>query len=228
MKKNNTALYIILTIVSVMCCGASLFFDTTEKAFTMFASVGCSGIVSVLVAWLLERSNERIQYVKDIKILNCILDRFDIGVKCEMQRALINCDRLKELDVEKEYTISEICVLLKELPTDHVYFKGLPVMIEKSMSNISPNMLLNFSRNDNGMMLHSLIIILQNHINLLNLLEENDGMPDMYKMIGIEIITTIEQINKLRKIEEKYSIPDDSKKYILAKRKAMQCRKEAE
>lgn len=123
MKKNNNTLYIILSIASIVCCGVSLFFDSSHKAFTMLASIGCSGIVSVLVAWLLERSNERIQNTKDQEILDCLLNGFDIGVKCEMQRALLNCEKVSELDIDKEYSILEICTLLEVLPAVMFIFK---------------------------------------------------------------------------------------------------------
>lgn len=228
MRKNNNTLYIILTIASVVCCGISLAFNPSHKAFTILASIGCSGIVSVLVAWLLERSNERIQSTKDKEILDCLLNGFDVGVKCEMQRALLNCNRVKELDVDKEYTTTEICTLLKELPADHVYFQGLPDMIEKSMRSISPATLLSFSKNENGIKLHSLFSALQSYINTIHLFIENDGMPDISKGFGIEIITTLDQINKLRGINDTYSVPEDSKKYILAMRKAKQNRKAVE
>ena len=228
MKKNNNTLYIILTIASVACCGISLAFNPSHKAFTILASIGCSGIVSVLVAWLLERSNEHIQNTKDKEILDCLLDGFDIGVKCEMQRALLNCDRVTDLDLEKEYTITEIRSLLEELPADHVYFQGLPDMIDKSMRGISPTTLLSFSKNESGIKLHSLFSALQSFTNIIHLFIENDGMPDNSKGFGIEIITTLDQINELRGINEKYSIPEDSQKYILAMRKAKQNRKAVE
>lgn len=228
MKKSNNLLYLALLVVSLTAFGFSFCFSSTEREFTLLSSVGCSGIVSVLVAWLLERSNDRIQGIKNTEILNCLLNGFDIGVKCEMQRALLNCDRLKELDIDKEYTISEISDLLKELPANHVYFLGLADMIEKSMRDISPTTLLSFSKNENGMNLHSLFSALQSYINTIHLFAENDGMHDIAKGFGIEIVTTLDQINKLRGLNEKYSISEDSKKYIRAKRSALQNRKVVE
>lgn len=222
MKKTNNLLYIILTIISIICCGASLFFDATQQAFTMLASIGCSGVVSVLVAWLLERSNERIQRIKDKEILNCLLAQFDINIKCEMQRALLNCCRLKELDIDNKYTISEICTLLNKLSSDHIYFRHLPAMLEKSIQSISPTILLNCLKNNNGVMLYNHISTMQNYINILKLLEENKVESDTFKLIGIDIIATIAEIHKFRGIDEKYAIPENSKKYIIAKRQALQ------
>lgn len=222
MKKSNNILYIVLFIVSALCCGASLLFDPTNKAFTMLASIGCSGIVSVLVAWLLERSNERIQRVKEKEILDCLFDGFDLGVHCEMQRALSICSRLDDLDINKEYTINEISVFLKKLPAEHVYFKGLPDATEKFMRSISPAVLLSFSKNETGIRLYSLITVLQNYINTLHILDDNDVASNMFQMFGIEIINVLEQINKIRGIDQKYSIPEDSKKYIIAVRTAKQ------
>lgn len=88
MKKSNNLLYLALLVVSLTAFGFSFCFSSTEREFTLLSSVGCSGIVSVLVAWLLERSNDRIQGIKNTEILNCLLNGFDIGVKCEMQRAV--------------------------------------------------------------------------------------------------------------------------------------------
>lgn len=228
MRKSNNWLYLLLMAASLSACGFSFCFSSAEREFTILSSIGCSGIVSVLVAWLLERANERIQSTKDKEILDCLLNSFDIGVKCEMQRALLNCDRVNDLDIDKEYSITEICTLLNDLPADHVYFRGLPEMIEKSMSSISPATLLTFSKNESGIQLYSLFSALQSYINTINLFVENDGMPDVSKGFGIEMVTTLDQINKLRGINEKYSISEDSKRYILAMRKAKQNRKAVE
>ena len=228
MRKNNNTLYIILTIASVVCCGISLALNPSHKAFTILASIGCSGIVSVLVAWLLERSNERIQNTKDQEILDCLLNGFDIGVKCEMQRALLNCEKESKLDIDKEYSILEICTLLEELPADHVYFQGLPDMIEKSMNSVSPTTLLSFSKNECGIELHSLFSVLQSLINTIHVFIFFYFMTELSKGFGIEIVATLDQINKLRGIDEKYSISIDSKKFMLAMRKAKQDRKAVE
>ena len=220
MKKSNNVLYVVLFIVSAFCCIASLFFDPTNKAFTMLASIGCSGIVSVLVAWLLERSNERIQRVKEKELLDCLFDGFDLGVHCEMQRALSICSRFDELDINKEYTIDEISEFLKKLPADHVYFKGLPDAIEKFMRSISPSVLLGFSKNETGITLYSLITVLQNYINTLHILEDNEAASNIFQLFGVEIISVLEQINKIRGVDRKYSVSEDSKKFIIAMRAA--------
>ena len=78
------------------------------------------------------------------------------------------------------------------------------------------------------MNLHSLFSALQSYINTIHLFAENDGMHDIAKGFGIEIVTTLDQINKLRGLNEKYSISEDSKKYIRAKRSALQNRKVVE
>ena len=122
MKKNNNFIYIILSIASVACCVASLFFDPSQKAFTMLATIGCSGIVSVLVAWLLERSNEKIMEAKNEEILSCLLRKFDVMVQIEMQRALVACAKINDIELNKNYSISDICGLVEKLSSDHVLF----------------------------------------------------------------------------------------------------------
>ena len=101
-------------------------------------------------------------------------------------------------------------------------------MIEKSMNSVSPTTLLSFSKNECGIELHSLFSVLQSLINTIHVFTENDGMTELSKGFGIEIVTTLDQINKLRGIDEKYSISIDSKKFMLATRKATQNRKAVE
>lgn len=76
-------------------------------------SIGCSGIVSVLVAWLIERANERIQKTHDREIVELLLDGFDIRITAEMQRALSRCARENNVDLDKSYSVMEIRYLVK-------------------------------------------------------------------------------------------------------------------
>ena len=88
MKKSNNLLYLALLAAPLMAFGFSFCFSSADREFTLLSSIGCSGIVSVLVAWLIERANERIQKTHDREIVELLLDGFDIRITAEMQRAL--------------------------------------------------------------------------------------------------------------------------------------------
>ena len=214
MKKTNTTLYIILLIASLAICLASLLFDSTNKFFTLCSSVGCSGIVSVIVAWLIEISNNKIQTCRDKEIINHLLDGFDVRVKVEMQRALLNCSKLENFDIDKSYSINEIVSLLEKLDKDHVYFKGFPDMVEKITGNVDAIVLLSFEKSGTGMSLYSEFVRIQEYLNTMNFLGEDMYVLELIKIFDIEIIKAFGRINTLREINETYEIPGDSKDYI--------------
>ena len=101
MKKSNSLLYLALLIASLTACGFSFCLSSSERGFTFLSSIGCSGIVSVLVAWLIERANERIQKTHDREIIELLLDGFDVRIAAEMQRALSRCARENNVDMDK-------------------------------------------------------------------------------------------------------------------------------
>ena len=88
MKKSNSLLYLALLIASLTACGFSFCLSSSGRGFTFLSSIGCSGIVSVLVAWLIERANERIQKTHDREIIELLLDGVDVRIAAYMQRAL--------------------------------------------------------------------------------------------------------------------------------------------
>lgn len=215
MKTSNKALYIILLVASFLLIGISLFFDTTNKLFTICSSVGCSGIVSVIVAWLLELSNEKIQSDRNKEIVDCLLDGYDAKIRVEMQRALTNCAVHQDFDLNKCYSVTEIQAMLEKLDCSHVYFKGLPDMVEKSLENVTPATLLSFEQNDNGIKLHTLFVELRSTVSTVKWFVDQDETNELIKILGIQIYSLIQQINDLRKIEMSYAIHEDTKNYLM-------------
>lgn len=214
MKKTNTTLYILLLIASLAICLASLLFDSTNKFFTLCSSVGCSGIVSVIVAWLIEISNNKIQTCRDKEIINRLLDGFDVRVKVELQRALLNCSKFENFDIDKSYSIDEIVSLLEKLDKDHVYFRGFPDMVKKITGNVDAIVLLNFEKSETGMNLYSEFDHIQGYLNTMYFLGDDKDISELIKIFVIEIIKAFGRINTLREINDRYEIPEDSKDYI--------------
>ena len=176
--------------------------------------MGCSGIVSVIVAWLIEISNNKIQTCRDKEVINRLLDGFDIRVKVEMQRALLNCSKFEDFDIDKNYSIDEIVSLLEKLDKEHVYFRGFPDMVEKITGNVDAIMLLNFEKSETGMNLYSEFVHIQEYLNTMNFLDDDKDISELIKIFVIEIIKAFGRINTLREINDRYEIPEDSKGYI--------------
>lgn len=216
----NKFAYISLAIFSVCCLVRSLFFSTDSKWFVILSAIGCSSLVSVIVAVFIEKSNNRVQKKRDEKIREHLLFGYDICVKTELQRALSHCEKNSEIDLDKEYTTVEIRNMLYKLDSNSAYFKGFPLMLEKCLSNISANFLLSFENDDEGLQLHTMIEALQGYLDEMNRFSDENEMLDLLKLFTLLSYDMFNEINTIRKKDYKYTVHEDTKKYIIAMRNA--------
>lgn len=215
MKKTNSLLYLALLITSLAACGVSFCFSSTERGFTLLSSIGCSGIVSVLVAWLIERANEQIQKNHDREIVELLLDGFDIRIAAEMQRAPSRCAREENFDLDKSYSIMEIRAMLEKMNSGDSYFKGFSHMAEKSSNAQLPLALLSFEKDEGGMKLYALFKTLNEYISTIQTLEDQPGADEIIKILGLESLRSINDIYEIRSKEPKYALQNETKQYLL-------------
>ena len=53
----NTRLYIVLIGISIFITGSVFLLDPSSHMFTVIAGLGCGGVASTSVAWLIEHAN---------------------------------------------------------------------------------------------------------------------------------------------------------------------------
>lgn len=215
MKKSNNLIYLLLMAVSLTACGFSFCFPSSERGFTLLSSIGCSGIVSVLVAWLIERANERIQKTHDREIVELLLDGFDIRITAEMQRALSRCARENNVDMDKSYSVMEIRSMLESVSSADTYFKGFPRMMGKCVNTQLPLELLSFEKGEDGMKLYGLFITLNEYMSTIQTLEEQPQAAEIIKFLGLESFKTINEIYEVRTKNPEYKLPEEIRQYLL-------------
>lgn len=225
MKKSNSLLYLALLIASLTACGFSFCFSSSERGFTFLSSIGCSGIVSVLVAWLIERANERIQKTHNMEIIELLLDGFDVRIAAEMQRALSRCARENNVDMDKSYSVKEIRSMLESVSSADTYFKGFPHMMEKCFDAQLPLALLSFEKSDDGMKLYTLFKTLNEYMSTIQTLEEQSEAVEIIKFLGLESFKTIDEIYRVRTKAPKYELPKETKEYLLKYKAAVDRKK---
>lgn len=221
MKKSNSLLYIALLIASLTAFGFSFCFSPAERGFTLLSSIGCSGIVSVLVAWLIERANERIQKTHDREIVELLLDGFDVRITAEMQRALSRCAHENNVDLDKRYSVMEIRSLLECVSSTDTYFRGFPHIIEKCFNAQLPLALLSFEKGEDGMKLYALFKTLSEYMSTIQTLEEQPEAAEIIKFLGLTSFKTIDEIYKVRSKAPKYELPKETKQYLLKYKSAV-------
>ena len=78
-------LYILLLIVAVAFTGISLLFKEKDAVFTIWTSISCGAIASILVAWLIDTANCRQSNKKAVEHRETLLPNlyhvFDNGLQ---------------------------------------------------------------------------------------------------------------------------------------------------
>lgn len=225
-KETNVCAYLALLIFFTGLFFCSLIFDTTEKPFTIFSSIGCGGIASVVVAWLVEKSTNRINRNRTKTVINQLLYGFDTYVTVECQRAIRHCSKKQDIDIDKSYSMPEIISMIEKVDNKDVYFRGFPDMIEKGLNGITEVTLLSFDQSKLGSTLYDLFLALRSTIHTMSHISEIDNLDEMMKIMVIDCFDFINQINITRGKNCTYQIPEDSKKYIKSFRKTMKNQEE--
>ena len=213
-KETNICAYLSLLIFFTGLFFLSLIFDTTEKPFTIFSSIGCGGIASVVVAWLVEKSNNRVNRNRNKTIINQLLYGFDTYITIECQRAIGHCAKLQEIDIDKSYSIPEICAMLEKASSKDVYFRGFSDVIQKGLNDVTDVTVLNFDQTKFGSTLYDLLLALKSTLQTMSQISEVDDSEEVIKIMVIDCFDFINQINITREKNCTYQILDNSKKYI--------------
>lgn len=220
-KLNNTnaLAYVALLILFVAISLFSLGFE--EKVFTVFSSIGCGGIASIVVAGLIEKSNNRIIKNRNRGAINQLLYGFDAYMISECQRALNHCAKHQDFDIEKDYTITEIIAMLEKEKSDAVYFKGFSDTIEQGLNGVTEVTLLNFDQSDFGRHLHDLFLALRTTVQTISKVSDIDNSDEIIKIMVIDCLQFINDINIARDKNVTYHILDSDKEYIESFRAAV-------
>ncbi len=80
MNKPNRCLYIPLFLFFFIITCIALFIDNSNNWFAILTGIGCGGIVSVIVAWLIDIVNCREQSIKQKKLATFALNNFRVAV----------------------------------------------------------------------------------------------------------------------------------------------------
>lgn len=80
MNKPNRRLYVSLSTIFITITFAALLIDNKSAWFTVLTGIGCGGIASVIVAWLVDLANCKLQSNKQKKLAEFALNNFHVSV----------------------------------------------------------------------------------------------------------------------------------------------------
>lgn len=185
---------------------------------SIFVDLSCmplSTVASVLVAWLIERTNERIQKKHNGDVLNLLLREFDSKTTDKMQQALYECARWGNIDLDRNYSIIEIRTMLDKLNSKNTYFKYFTDIVENDVRDQLPTILLNFDKSSDGIKLCSAFKELCNCLSAIQSLEDVPNSDEVIKFIVLQCFHYVEDIYKVRNKKAQYCIPDKAKPHLM-------------
>lgn len=228
LSETNTLVYIALFSIFLAVALFSLAFDTTEKAFTAFSSIGCGGISSVIAAGLVEWSNNKRIRLRNKDIINQLLYSFDVFTNMECERAISHCAKLQDVDIDKSFNITEIRSMLQELKPNDVYFEGFYDMMNKGLNGITEVTILSFDQTGVGSKLYDSFLALRSTletISKISNISEMDNSEEMVKILVIDCLDFVNEINVIRGKDITYQLSHNDKEYIKSFRKALEFQK---
>lgn len=113
--KPNNRLYGILLSASLVVIAGSFIVPASTRLFSLLIGIGCGGLASVVVAWLIDLSNCRQQEHLQQRILDQVFLMFDGIIPSQLQEILVDCaERDSGIDLEKQYTPEEVREILDD------------------------------------------------------------------------------------------------------------------
>ena len=112
--KPSHVLYFLLLIFSIVIVGLSFLVQPENRWYGVLTGLGCGGVASVLVAWLLDVANCRKKESMTKEVFTHLFQDFDMKVPWVMETILANhAERNKEFDIDRNYSVSQVIDLMK-------------------------------------------------------------------------------------------------------------------
>lgn len=126
--KPNHKLYIRLITVAVILVGVTVFISDNSRWFAVLTGLGCGGVSSILVAWLLDVANCKHKNIIINDVFSKLFQKFDVDTAYVLNAILSSyAHKNEDFDLEKKYSVPQIVELVEsgdeKLPEWQRYFK---------------------------------------------------------------------------------------------------------
>lgn len=221
--KPDKKLYLLLLAGSAVFITASFLIPTNDRWFTIIAGLGCSGIASVIVAWLIDHVDCKHKEKANEELLEHLFERFDLLVQYEMNRLLEVCaKRDPDIDLDKQYTIQELTDIVKRADDKLVVWDKAYEEFGNAFSSVDAYVLTYDPTKQHNSIYSYLRMILANHESYKTMKERMDE-TSLRPLLHIFVSNDLHSIEKILEFRNKTvicEIKEDSKEYIRTFRRA--------
>ncbi len=230
----NILVYSFLLLLSVVVLIVALIAPISSKMVSVLSGVGCSGIVSVIVTWLVEITNFKHKETLITDFLNSLFCNHDNALKKELSTIVCNLAKNDpKIDIYKSFNITEVGNLLE--PKDTLkqslgILKSCYSVLGEECEIIEDGLLLSCDFSSRSIEAYSLLQSCKRNYSTFRELEEklSDSDQNVLLIATLLLKTHLEliaQINEIRGNIVEIQLSAEEIKFIDSFRKAKKCNK---
>lgn len=222
--KPETWLYLLLLFISIGIIAISFFIPQEDRWFTIVAGFGCSGIASVVVAWLIEKEACKYKEKANNEMLDHLFDMLDAGIMQELKLMLESyAKRDEHVDIDRTYSVKELSEMISKADESIEIWDWHYRKIGDAFSAVDASSLLNDpipQHNELYSTIHMAKVNYKAYQDMKKKLEK-DSMIFMSHFFVCSVIDNIDDFFSLRNRQIEIVVRNEMKDFIRSYRKTV-------
>ena len=220
--KPNQRLYCLLLAGSLAFLAFSVLLPYSSKWFTVLSGIGCGGIASVAVAWMIDIANCKHKEAINEDFLHQLFFDYDALIKHELSITLKWCaERNAGIDIDKKYDIQEIQEIIDKADENSPFWASRYA----AHSSVNASLLLVGDLTKDHTSLFSLMTTCENNFSSFKYstkhADENDNVNRLAYIMFKTHLSFLDDIYRIRSTHIEVNLSDEDRRYVQKFREAV-------
>ena len=224
--KPNQRLYCLLLAGSLAFLVFSVLLPYSSKWFTVLSGIGCGGIASVAVAWMIDIANCKHKEAINEDFLQQLFFDYDALIKHELSITLKWCaERNAGIDIDKKYDIQEIQEIIDKADENSPFWASRYENLGAAHSSVNNSLLLVGDLTKDHTSLFSLMTTCERNFSSfkysVKYADENDNINRLAYIMFKTHLSFLDDIYRIRSTHVEVNLSDEDKRYVQKFREAV-------
>lgn len=224
--KPNQRLYCLLLAGSLAFLIFSVLLPFSSKWFTVLSGIGCGGIASAAVAWMIDVANCKHKEAINKDFLQQLFFDYDALVKHELSITLKWCaERNAGIDINKKYDIHEIQAIISKADENSSFWVSRYESLGAAHSSVNNSLLLVGDLTKDHTSLFSLMTTCESNFSSFKYsakhADENDNINRLAYIMFKTHLSFLDDIYIIRSEHVEVKLSDEDKRYVQKFREAV-------
>ncbi|MBQ7669097.1 MAG: hypothetical protein IJS45_00040 [Clostridia bacterium] len=227
--KPNIVLYLLLLIVAISILLLAILIPIDSKWFAIISGVGCSGIASIIVAWLIDIINCNQKNSLNVSFIDKLFFDHDRIVELELAQIIEGvAKKNKSINLNKVYTLLEIESLLEAESdiNDYSYYDIRYCNLGEACKQLDESIILSNGYTDLQIDIFTLIQSCKQNYKafqeIVRNLPNGKEINTIAKSLLFTHLSFLEKIYEIRGNSIEIGLSQDAIRFVIAYRKAQQ------